>query len=284
MVINGFAGVIGWPLSDTLSPAIHNAAFRRTGIDWTYYAFPVPPERLRDAIAGLRALGAGGANVTIPHKETVIEFLDDLSGDAADVGAVNTIQRVGERLIGHNTDIDGFREYVAGDAGVEVAGRSVAVLGAGGVARAVVRAAGDLGAATISVVARDTARAAPVAELEAGTVVEPWARAAAVTSAADIVVNATPVGTAGDDPVPDVVWRADQVVIDLLYLPPVTKLMDHARKAGAVAWGGLGMLVRQAAASFRIWTGQDPPLGVMSAAAVHAIGASGSTRPPGVPK
>lgn len=284
MTSHGFAGVLGWPLTETLSPAIHNAAFRRTGIDWSYYAFPVTPERLGDAVAGLRALGAGGANVTIPHKETVIEFLDDLSGDAAVIRAVNTIQRVGERLIGHNTDIDGFREFVAGDAGVEVAGRSVAVLGAGGVARAVVRAASDLGAASLAVVARDTSKAALVAELAAGAAVEPWSRAAAVVSAADIVVNATPVGSSGDDPVPDVVWRAGQVVIDLLYLPPVTPLMAHARKAGAAAWGGLGMLVRQAAASFRIWTGQDPPLGVMSAAAVHAIGTSGSTRPPGVPK
>lgn len=278
-----FAGVLGWPLDETLSPTIHNAAFRALQIDCAYFVWPVAPESLREAVAGLRALGALGANVTIPHKETVVEHLDHLSGDAAEVGAVNTIQRVGQRLIGHNTDVDGFREFVAGDAGIELAGKQLLVLGAGGAARAVVRAAGELKAAGITVVARDPHRAEALGDLAEDVAVEEWARRSSVAETADVVVNATPLGSRGEDPLPDHRWRPGQSAVDLLYLPPVTPFMQRARAAGADSWGGLGMLVRQAAASFRIWTGQDPPLGAMSAAAVHAIGISGSTRPPTLP-
>lgn len=278
----GFVGVLGWPLEFTLSPAIHAAAFRRSGLDWIYLAWPVPPDRLADAVAGLRALSAMGANVTIPHKETVVPLLDEISGDARKVGAVNTIQVVGDKLIGHNTDIDGFREFVVGDAGVSVGGRSVLVLGAGGAARAVVAAAADLGAGEIVVAARRVAQGADVIRLVATSSSarsEGWERVGELIGHADIVVNATPVG----DPVPEAAWRDGQVAIDLVYHPPITPFMESARAGGAVAWGGLGMLIRQAAASFRIWTGQDPPLGVMSAAALHAIGSSGSTRPPPLP-
>jgi len=278
-----FAGVLGWPLDESLSPAIHNAAFRALHIDCAYFTWQVPPEQLADAIGGIRALRALGANVTVPHKEKIIEHLDQLSGDATEVGAVNTIQRVGERLIGHNTDVDGFREFVAGDAGIDLAGKSVVVLGAGGAARAVVRAAGELGASRVTVVARDPKRAERLTSLAEDVGVEAWDRAADAARDADAVVNATPLGSSDDDPLPDHEWRPGQVALDLLYLPPVTAFMERARVAGAESWGGLGMLVRQAAASFRIWTGQDPPLGAMSAAAVHAIGASGSTRPPALP-
>ncbi|MGH2746587.1 MAG: shikimate dehydrogenase [Actinomycetota bacterium] len=269
-----FAGVLGWPLDYTLSPTIHNAAFRKLGLDWVYLAFPVPPELIGSAVAGLRSLGAMGANVTMPHKESVIDFLDDLSGDARAVGAVNTIQRLGDELIGRNTDIDGFGEFLLGDAGVDPAGRSAVVLGAGGAARAVIKALGDLRASEVTIAARDEDRARPLAELAAGSRVEvtSWARAAEMASDTDIVVNATPVGMDGRDPIPDASFGPGQVVVDLIYEPPSTPLVERARAAGADAWGGLGMLVHQAAASLRIWTGQDPPIETMSAAAVRAIG------------
>lgn len=284
--VQNFVGVMGWPLNHTLSPAIHTAAFRRLGIDWAYLTFPVPPQHLAEAIGGLRALGGIGVNVTIPHKEAVIAHLDQLSGDAVAIGAVNTIQRMGERLIGHNTDVDGFREFVSGDAGIRVEGTDAVVLGAGGAARAVVKALDDLGARSIAIVARSSERGAALKDL-VGTArarVEPWDRAADLAQEAHMVVNATPLGTEGDDPVPGTRWHPGQSVVDLVYLPPTTPMVEAARSAGADAWGGVGMLVRQAAASFQVWTGQDPPLEVMSAAAVHAIGPSGSTRPPSVPK
>ena len=270
-----FVGVLGWPLEHTLSPVIHAAAFREMGLDWSYLSWAVEPGDLADAIKGLRALGALGANVTMPHKETVVAYLDELSGDARTIGAVNTIQRIGRTLVGHNTDVDGFRDFLEGDAGIDASGRSVLVLGAGGAARAVVRALDGLGAARVSVAARMEERSQPLLELVGkarGDHVR-WSDAGAAAAGFDIVVNATPVGTGSGDPVGAADWHEGQVVIDLVYDPPSTALVERARAAGAHAWGGLGMLVHQAGAAFQIWTGQDPPLETMSAAALHAIGA-----------
>lgn len=277
-----FAGVLGWPLEHTLSPAIHNAAFRALGLDWTYLAFPVPPESLRAAIAGLRALGATGANVTMPHKEAVVALLDDVSGDARALGAVNTIQRVGDLLVGHNTDVDGFREFLAGDAGVDVRARCVLLLGSGGAARAVVKALDELDAGEIVVCARRLGAARQLTELAApGRVwTTEWARAEAQAARADVIVNATPIGMHAEDPLPQASLGEGQVVVDLVYQPQATPLMERARAAGAQAWGGLGMLVHQGAASFRIWTGQDAPIETMSAAAVRAIGGIGHSGAP----
>lgn len=270
-----FVGVLGWPLEHTLSPVIHSAAFRQLDLDWLYLSWPVEPDDLADAIAGLRALGALGANVTMPHKEAVVDHLDELSGDARTIGAVNTIQRVGRTLVGHNTDVDGFRNFLEGDAGIDPSGRTALVLGAGGAARAVVRALDGLGAARVSVAARMEERSGPLLELMGkarGDYVR-WTDAAQAAAGYDIVVNATPVGTGSGDPVAAADWHEGQVVVDLVYDPPSTALVERARASGAHAWGGLGMLVHQAAASFQIWTGQDPPLETMSAAALHAIGA-----------
>ena len=269
----GFAGILGWPLTFTLSPAIHNAAFRATGVDWMYLAFPVPPDGLEGAVAGLRILGAMGANVTMPHKQEVVRHLDDLSGDARSIGAVNTIQRVGARLIGHNTDVDGFAEFLRGDAGVDVTGRSVLVLGTGGAARAVVRALGDMGAAHIDVASRRPGRRDDLVALAPSGVaaIAPESRAHVLSREADLVVNATPLGMNGEDALPGGSFRGGQAVVDLVYWPPNTPLLGRARAAGAQTWGGLGMLVRQAAASFTIWTGQDPPLETMSAVALHTL-------------
>lgn len=269
---SGFAGVIGWPLEHTLSPVIHNAAFRSVGIDWVYLAWAVPPESLGDAIVGLRALGVMGINVTMPHKESVMAFCDEVSGDARDVGAVNTIQHIGGRLIGHNTDVDGFREFLLSDAGVDVSGKSALVLGAGGAARAVVKALADLGAGAISIAARRAERGQDLVPLGSGVAVAlPWDAAAGAASEAEVVVNATPLGTGGGDSLPGVTFGPGQVVVDLVYDPPNTSLIEQARSQGAEAWGGIGMLVHQAASSFRIWTGQDPALETMSAAALHSV-------------
>lgn len=269
-----FVGVLGWPLEHTLSPVIHSAAFRQLGMDWIYLSWAVEPADLEDAVAGLRALGALGANVTMPHKETVMQYLDELSGDARSVGAVNTIQRIGSRLIGHNTDVDGFRHFLEGDAGIDADGMRVLVLGAGGAARAVVRALDGLGVADLVVAARDLEKSSKLVELAAhahGSALA-WDEATVSVDAFDMIVNATPLGTGSGDPLPDVTWSEGQIVVDLVYDPPTTSLVERAKAAGAHGWGGIGMLVHQAAASFQIWTGQDPPLETMSAAALHAIG------------
>lgn len=268
-----FAGVIGWPLDHTLSPVIHNVALKRLDLDWVYLPFAVPPDRLGDAIAGLRALGAVGANVTMPHKETVIEHLDALSGDARTVGAVNTIQALGGKLIGHNTDVDGFTSFVTDDAGLELGRSSCLVLGAGGAARAVVCALHDLDAGSVSVAARQEDQAKALTRLrdEAATETMTWSDAASKAGDFDLVVNATPVGMAGEHVLPEARFRAGQAIVDLVYDPPATPLVESARAAGAAGWGGLGMLVHQAAASLRIWSGQEAPVEAMSMAAMHAL-------------
>lgn len=270
---SGFVGILGWPLEHTLSPVIHNVAFRRTSLDWVYLSWPVEPVLLGDAVRGLRALGAVGANVTMPHKEAVIEHLDEVSGDAREVGAVNTIQRLGPRLIGHNTDVDGFAEFLSGDAGFDAGGKRALVLGSGGAARAVVKALASLGATDVTIAGRDAGRAESVAGLTADAHAVAWDDAANLAEESDLVVNATPLGMNGEHVLPGASLGPGQWVVDLIYSPPSTPLVESARAAGAQAWGGLGMLVRQAAASFTIWTGQAAPLEAMSAAAVHAIGA-----------
>lgn len=267
-------GILGWPLESTLSPVMHNAAFRVLGLDWTYYAWPVAPEDLSDAVGGLRTLSAMGANVTMPHKSSVIPLLDGVSGDARLIGAVNTIQRVGHQLVGHNTDVDGFREFLDGDAGFKAPGKRALVLGAGGAARAVVRALDELGIAEITVAARNEEQAAqliPLASVGPAVSVG-WQQGIDTAGDFDLVVNATPIGMHEEDRLGDIRLSASQVVIDLVYHAPATPLLDAARAAGAQSWPGLGMLVRQAAASFQIWTGQDPPLETMSAVAVRELG------------
>jgi shikimate dehydrogenase len=237
-----------------------------------YLAWPVPPASLGAAVSGLRVLGAIGANVTMPHKSTVIAFVDELGEDARAVGAVNTLQFATAGVVGHNTDVAGFAEFLAGDAGFEAAGRTALVLGAGGAARAVVRALEGLGAESIVVAARDEDQAALVAEISAVASPRAWGDAEEIVPTVDLVVNATSLGAAGEEALPGASFHSGQTVVDLIYNPPATRLVETARASGASAWGGLGMLLRQAAASYRIWTGQPAPLEAMSAAAIRAIG------------
>ncbi len=260
-------GVLGWPLERSASPPIHNAAFRRLGLDWTYLAWPVEPEGLPDAIAGLRALGARGANVTMPHKRSAVELMDDLTPEAEALDAINTIENSGGRMTGHNTDVEGFKGLLD-DIGAQLEERTALVLGAGGAARAIVKALGDLKAGAITIAARDPEAAAPLSGLASGVRVVGWSDAP-VTDA-DVIVNCTPVGSDGSSLPMELKLHPAQTVVDLIYQVR-TPLLDAAKEAGAEAWGGLGMLVHQAAASFRIWTGQEPPVEVMSAAALHSL-------------
>lgn len=266
-----FVGILGWPLDHTLSPVIHNAALTHLGLDCVYIPFPTPPEALRDAVVGLGALGAIGANVTMPHKETVVDLLDEVSAEASEVGAVNTIARRGERFVGHNTDVSGFADFVKEDTGYNILGKRALVVGAGGAARAIVRALIGLRAADIGIAARRADVAARVARLTPCARVVPWDDGPRGATDADVVVNTTPVGMAGEDALPGARFRSGQLVVDLIYEPPGTRLLQRARAAGADARGGLGMLVHQAAATFEIWTGAEAPLEVMSSTAVRAL-------------
>lgn len=260
------AAVIGSPVAHSRSPAIHNAAFAALGLDWVYAAFEVAPGRGADAVAAVRTLGLGGLSVTMPHKIDVARAVDELAPAAAALGAVNTVApRPDGRLVGHNTDGDGFVDSLRAD-GVDPAGMTVALLGAGGAARAVAVALAAAGARSVVVVNRTPASAAEVAAL-AGTVGRVGAPADVAT--ADLVVNATSVGMGADGGLPcdATSLSSRQVVADLVYHPLDTPLLRAARDVGAVTVGGLGMLVHQAARQLHLWTGCEPPIEVMAAAA-----------------
>ena len=272
------AGVIGDPIRHSLSPAIFNAAFASAGLDWAYLAFEVPEGAAGLALGGMRALGIDGLSVTMPHKAAVLDGLDEVSPDAEALGAVNCISRVGGLLRGDNTDGAGLVDSLRVDDGIDPAGLRCAVVGAGGAGRAVARALAAAGAVVI-VVNRSP---------------EPAERAVALAGSAarvgapeevgdvDLVVNATPLGmgvvvaTSGEPgPLPldpDRLGRG-QVVVDLVYHPPVTPLLLAVRERGLRGINGLGMLIHQAAHAFRLWTSEEPPLEAMSAAAVAALAA-----------
>lgn len=272
------AGVIGDPVRHSLSPIIHNAAFRALDLDWAYLAFPVPAGAGAAAVTAMRTLGLDGLNVTMPHKADVLPAVDQLSPTAAALGAVNTIHRLGDELHGASTDGVGFVDALRYDEGFDPAGRRAVVFGAGGAARAVVLALAEAGAAEVAVVNRTKSRADAAVALAPGV-----ARAGSEgdVDGADLVVNATPVGMAGTVQAEAMLLdarrlRAGQVVADLVYHPIRTPLLVAARERGAVAVTGLGTLIHQAAHAFRLWTGEDPPLEVMSAAALGALAHDGN--------
>ncbi|MCB0045743.1 MAG: shikimate dehydrogenase [Caldilineaceae bacterium] len=284
--INHYVGLLGWPVSHSVSPAMHNAAFAELGLDdWRYVTLPVPPEpsaRILEAVLGLRALGLRGANVTVPHKQAVIPTLDELTPAARAMGAVNTIWIEEDRLWGDNTDGPGFVADLRQHA-VDPAGKTALVLGAGGSARAVVYGLADAGCRAIVILNRTVGKAEALAEtmqqlfpacaISAGRMVADLARCAD----ADLVINCTSLGmTPNVTSMPwsaDIPFRAGQVVYDLVYNPAETRLLRKASEDGAQAVGGLGMLVMQGALAFARWTGRPAPGDVMRKAAEEAMAA-----------
>lgn len=281
-------GVIGWPVSHSISPPMHNAAFREMGLDWCYIPLPVStekPETVGAAVRGLPALGLRGANVTVPHKQAVMPHVDWLTPAAQAIGAVNTIRvETDGQLSGDNTDARGFiadlREH-----DVALEGKRAVVLGAGGSARAVVFGLAEAGCASVAILNRTVQKAHDLAmDIRAFF---PFCRIsghdpnhlALMAGEADLVVNCTSLGmTPHVDTTPwdeTVAFRATQVVYDLVYNPPQTRLLQKAAADGAQGINGLGMLIWQGAIAFERWTGQMPPVDVMRRA-VEAIFANRS--------
>lgn len=265
--------LLGDPVAHSRSPHLHNAAFQADGIDWAYLACRVAPGREAEAVAGLRALSIAGANVTVPHKEAVLPHLDDLSDGARAIGAVNTIVRDGDRLTGHNTDVTGFLEPLQPHAD-RLRGAEMVILGAGGAARAV--AYGLLASSSptrLTLAARTTSRAEAVAEALApydahGALdVVGLPDAGARIREAMLVVNATPVGMgkgAAQTPWPGIDdFRSGHLVYDLVYTPRPTRLLREAATQGADTLDGWPMLIYQAAAAYRLWTGRPMPPSVL---------------------
>lgn len=269
--------LLGWPVRHSLSPVLHNAAFREQRLDLVYLALPVPAEDLLGVVAALGVVGAVGANVTVPHKVAVREACDQLTEEAELIGAVNTLVWGTDGLVGDNTDAAGLLDAVLADGAAE-RGHPWTVLGTGGSARAVAVAAGRL-SCPLTIVGRRRAAAEELAELArragapAASAVDLADDAATTAAVADArtVVNATPLGMAGEElPAPFQALAPGQHAYDLVY-GHATPFVTAAQAAGAGAHHGLGMLVGQAAASYRRWTGQDAPVDVMSAAAAAAL-------------
>jgi shikimate dehydrogenase len=269
-------GVIGDPVDHSMSPAMHNAAFRKLGLDFAYLPFRVLRGDLGRAIDALRALHIRGLNVTIPHKVAVMPLLDRLDPVAERIGAVNTIVNENGVLTGYNTDAGGFLKPLE-KRGVQVRGKSVAMIGAGGAARAIAFALVE-GGAHLVVLNRSDRNLAELCDRLAGANVEAMnldgASLRSTIDRVDVLVNATPVGMTpaiDETPVAPDLLRRGLLVYDIVYNPPRTRLLTDASAAGGKTIGGLDMLVWQAALAFEKWTGQPAPVPLMKSTALRLL-------------
>jgi len=272
--------VIGDPISHSLSPAMHNAAFHALGMNFVYIACHVRDSGVPVAVEAIRALDWRGMNVTVPHKQAVMSSLDELSDEARAVGAVNTIINKNGTLIGDNTDVTGILRAVSEGAGVVEWPEHVVVLGAGGAARGIVYALTTVEAVhRVSILNRTAEKAESLAaEFDGMTSVvgQPLdaAHARAAIGSAGVLINATSLGRgalADVSPMEDE-WQClheSLVCIDSNYSPPETVLMTQVRRAGGRAFNGIDMLVYQGARSFELWTGVTPPVDVMRQAVIE---------------
>jgi shikimate dehydrogenase len=272
-------GILGWPVEHSRSPAMQDAAFRSRGLEASYVCFSVHPDDVADAVRGLKALGVRGANVTVPHKEAVMRWLDDVTPQARAIGAVNTIVREIDRLVGYNTDAPGLARALD-EAGVQVDGARTAVIGAGGAARASVVGLAGSGARSILIAARRLEQAQQL-KRDLTPVCGPCELVAAELTREAItgylrettlLVQSTSATLANS---PDAAGFAAQLaiealpgeatVVDLVYKPRETAVLARAKERGLKTVDGLGMLLHQGALAFELWTHMPAPLDVMRA-------------------
>lgn len=273
-------GVFGHPVSENPTVVMHEAAFAELGLNWRYLTIEVLPQDLEAAMNGLRAFNMRGINLTIPHKVAVLPYLDEISPAAALMGAVNTVVRVGDRLVGENTDGKGFMTALTKDAAFEPRGKSVVVLGAGGAARSITVELALAGVERLTVVNRSPARGRELVELlnsktPAKAELAAWSGSYAVPAGTDMLVNATSIGLFPNvHEKPDIDYDSitrGMVVCDVIHTP-TTPFLEEAGKHGAQTVDGLGMLVYQGAIAFKLWTGRDAPMKVMYDALAKAFG------------
>ncbi len=277
-------GIIGQPVRHSLSPVFQNAAFKHAGLNWVYLPFEVEPSGLGDAIAGLKAAGCRGLNVTMPYKHAVIELLDGLSESASMVDAVNTIEFKSGRLIGHNTDGRGFVASLREDAEFDPRGKSAIIIGAGGAARAVALALAQSGLSKLLILNRRPVKAEELMRLifsrypdcTVGVSQSPDSD----ISEYDLIVNTTPVGMEQSPGLPNALEGIEvrQIVYDIIYWPLETEFLKLAKEKGARTMNGARMLLHQGAASFTVWTGRPAPLVEMTAALADELSSQGWSR------
>lgn len=273
-------GIFGYPIKHTLSPLMHNAAFESLNLNAAYLPFEVRPEELKRAVESIRALGICGLNITIPHKERIIPFLDELSPEAESIGAVNTIVVGNRRLTGYNTDGIGFMVALRKDLEISPKGKDIFILGAGGAARAISFVLAKEGVNSIILfdliksrtqgLAKDLRKNFPQCLVKA--IYSPIDHL--TLSNINILINATPVGMNKDDPLvfDPKLLHSKLIVCDLIYNPLETKLLSIAKRKCLKTMNGIGMLLYQGALSFQLWTGRRAPIEVMRKALYSGVG------------
>jgi shikimate dehydrogenase len=282
MGINGktrVCAIIGDPVEHSLSPVMHNAAFKKLGLNLVYVAFTVTPTELKDAVLGAKSLGLRGLNVTMPHKNAVMNYLDEVDATAKAIGAVNTVLNNTGKLVGYNTDGKGAMIALQ-ENGVYPEEKKLLLLGAGGAAKAIAyQAAQDV--EELVILNRTPENAKKLAEMlrksfgvkvKGGTLSSEALKEELPTT--DILVNATSVGMHPDvdsSPVLSDYLRSDLCVMDIIYNPLETKLVADAKAAGAKVVSGVEMLIYQGAVAFQIWTNCPAPIDVMRAAALNEL-------------
>jgi shikimate dehydrogenase len=276
--IQEIVAVFGQPVAGNPTQYMMEKAFAQVKLDWRYLTLEVAPEGLRDAIAGMRAMGFRGCNLTIPHKVAVIQYLDRTSEAATLMGAVNCVNRVGNELVGENTDGKGFVQSLKSL--VDPADRNIVILGAGGAARAIAVEVALSGAAQITVVNRGEERGQELValvndKLRVASHFVKWEGSYEVPPESEVVINATSIGLGDAEarvPLAVPTLEPDMVVADVIFNPPETRLIRDARQRGCQTLDGLGMLVNQAVIAFKIWTGQDASPEVMRDALEEFLG------------
>jgi len=263
-------GIIGHPVSHSLSPVMHNAAFEDLGLDYRYLAFEVLPNNLEKTVEGFRAIGVAGFNVTVPYKLDVMQYLDQVSPEAQIIGAVNTVVNNAGILVGYNTDAKGFLLALKKEADINK--KNILIIGAGGAARAVVFSFASESVREIVVCNRTKEKADDlVADVkQAGINLPIFSKVLDKKniSQADIIINTTSLGlkTGEESIVPKDWLMPEKICMDLIYNPEVTPFLACAKQQGCKTINGLGMLIEQGRLAFKLWTGKEPSYEVMKKA------------------
>ncbi|MCC2928410.1 shikimate dehydrogenase [Bacillus sp. LBG-1-113] len=271
-------GVIGNPIAHSMSPDIHNAALKDLGLDGHYHAFKVEEDSLEDAVKGIRALGVQGINVTVPHKVSIMDHLDHIDESAKVLGAVNTVRREGDKLVGYNTDGEGFVKSLMRILDKPISELSFLMIGAGGAARAIFTTIVrdnpekfDICNRTIQKAKQLTESAPSFRNVEVLSIKEAEER----LEQYDVIIHTTSVGMYPNvEDIPLSLQRAasSAVVCDIVYNPIQTSLLKEAKQKGLKTLDGVGMFVEQAALSFRLWTGHEPDVEKMRSIVVGKLG------------
>ncbi|HJV44385.1 MAG TPA: shikimate dehydrogenase [Bacillota bacterium] len=263
-------GIFGYPVGHSMSPLMHNAAFQALGLNYRYGAFSIPGHSLKSAVEGIRALGFRGVNVTIPHKVEVMEYLDEIDDEALQIGAVNTIVNENGKLIGYNTDGQGYVCSLLQEWETPLSGKKVVILGAGGAARAVAVSLARHGVKEMVIANRSVEKAQGLAEH-----VQNLVKASAISMEdlnrgkkleVDLLINTTSVGmypNIHNVPISLDLIHDGLMISDLIYNPLNTELLIKGKEVGAKTMNGLGMFIHQGSLAFELWTGMKPPVDLM---------------------